>query len=84
MVTTPDHSHYQPTALAMAAGKHCYTQKPLVHTVGEARQLKLGVEKYKVATQMGNQGHSGEGNADNRPSHPFHTGAMLPPGTNSA
>ena len=33
MVTTPDHSHYQPTALAMAAGKHCYTQKPLVRRV---------------------------------------------------
>ncbi len=62
MVATPDHSHYQPTALAMAAGKHCYTQKPLVHTVWEARQLNLGVQKHKVATQMGNQGHSGEGN----------------------
>ncbi|MCX6867235.1 MAG: Gfo/Idh/MocA family oxidoreductase [Verrucomicrobia bacterium] len=62
MVATPDHSHYQPTALAMAAGKHCYTQKPLVHTVGEARQLNLAVEKHKVATQMGNQGHAGEGN----------------------
>ena len=62
MVATPDHSHYQPTALALAAGKHCYTQKPLVHTVWEARQLQLGVLKHKVATQMGNQGHSGEGN----------------------
>jgi predicted dehydrogenase len=62
MVATPDHSHYQPTALAMAAGKHCYTQKPLVHTVWEARQLQLAVQKHKVATQMGNQGHSGEGN----------------------
>jgi hypothetical protein len=62
MVATPDHTHYQPTALAMVAGKHCYTQKPLVHTVWEARQLQLGVEKHKVATQMGNQGHSGEGN----------------------
>ncbi len=61
MVATPDHSHYQPTALAMAAGKHCYTQKPLVHTVWEARQLALGVQKHKVATQMGNQGRSGEG-----------------------
>jgi len=62
MVGTPDHSHYQPTALAMAAGKHCYTQKPLVHTVWEARQLLAGVRKHKVATQMGNQGHSGAGN----------------------
>lgn len=62
MVATPDHTHYQPTAIAMAAGKHCYTQKPLVHTVQEARQLEMGVRKHKVATQMGNQGHSGEGN----------------------
>lgn len=62
MVATPDHHHYLPTALAMEAGKHCYTQKPLVHTVWEARQLLGGVNKYKVATQMGNQGHSNEGN----------------------
>lgn len=62
MVSTPDHHHYLPTALAMEAGKHCYTQKPLVHTVWEARQLLAGVNKFKVATQMGNQGHSNNGN----------------------
>jgi predicted dehydrogenase len=62
MVSTPDHHHYLPTALAMEAGKHCYTQKPLVHTVWEARQLLNGVNKFKVATQMGNQGHSNDGN----------------------
>ena len=62
MVSTPDHHHYLPTALAMEAGKHCYTQKPLVHTVWEARQLLAGVNKFKVATQMGNQGHSNDGN----------------------
>lgn len=62
MVATPDHHHYLPTALAMEGGKHCYTQKPLVHTVWEARQLLGGVNKFKVATQMGNQGHSNNGN----------------------
>jgi predicted dehydrogenase len=62
MVATPDHHHYLPTALAMEAGKHTYTQKPLVHTVWEARQLLGGVKKYKTATQMGNQGHSNNGN----------------------
>ncbi len=62
MVATPDHHHYLPTALAMEAGKHTYTQKPLVHTVWEARQLLGGVNKYKTATQMGNQGHSNNGN----------------------
>ena len=62
MVATPDHHHYLPTALAMEGGKHTYTQKPLVHTVWEARQLLGGVNKYKTCTQMGNQGHSNNGN----------------------
>jgi predicted dehydrogenase len=62
MVATPDHHHFLPTAIAMANGKHAYTQKPLVHTPWEARQLLEGVKKHKVATQMGNQGHSNEGN----------------------
>ncbi len=62
MVATPDHHHYLPTAIAMENKKHCYTQKPLVHTVWEARQLQAAHEKYQVATQMGNQGHSNNGN----------------------
>jgi predicted dehydrogenase len=62
MVATPDHHHFMPTVLAMLGGKHCYTQKPLTHTVWEARQLHQGVQKLKLATQMGNQGHSNEGN----------------------
>ena len=62
MIGTPDHHHYPATALAMNAGKHCYTQKPLTHTVWEARQLLKAVESKKLATQMGNQGHSNEGN----------------------
>jgi len=60
-VGVPDHHHYPATILAMQMGKHCYTQKPLTHTVWEARQLAEAAKKYKVATQMGNQGHANEG-----------------------
>ncbi|MDQ7012637.1 MAG: Gfo/Idh/MocA family oxidoreductase [Planctomycetota bacterium] len=60
MVGTPDHQHYPATIIAMMAGKHAYTQKPLTHTPWEARQLAIAAEKYKVATQMGNQGHASE------------------------
>ncbi len=62
MIATPDHHHYPATILAMMGGKHVYTQKPLTHTVWEAGQLGLAMEKYKVATQMGCQGHANEGN----------------------
>lgn len=60
MVGTPDHHHYPATIIAMMHGKHVYTQKPLTHTVWEARQLAMAQQKYKVATQMGNQGHASE------------------------
>jgi len=60
-VSTPDHNHGLAAGRAMAMGKHCYCQKPLVQTVWEARQLrKLATEK-KLATQMGNQGTAGSG-----------------------
>ncbi len=62
MIGVPDHHHYPATALAMMAGKHCYTQKPLTHTVWEARQLLQAVESKKLVTQMGNQGHANDGN----------------------
>ena len=45
----------------MERGKHVYVQKPLTRTVWEARQLMEAANKYKVATQMGNQGYSNEG-----------------------
>lgn len=61
-IGTPDHTHYPATMLAMQMGKHVYTQKPLTHTVWEAQQLLKAADKYKVATQMGNQGHANEGN----------------------
>lgn len=62
MVGTPDHHHYPASIIGMMLGKHMYTQKPLTHTVWEARQLLHATERYKVATQMGNQMHANEGN----------------------
>ncbi len=61
MVGIPDHQHYPATIIAMQLGKHVYTQKPLTHTPWEARQLTHAARHYKVATQMGNQGHADEG-----------------------
>ena len=63
MIGIPDHHHYPATVIAMQLGKHVYTQKPLTHTVWEARQLtKLAKRNEgKIVTQMGNQGHAGEG-----------------------
>ncbi|MBK1877424.1 Gfo/Idh/MocA family protein [Pelagicoccus mobilis] len=62
MIGTPDHSHYPATVLALEHGKHVFTQKPLTHTIWEARQLSIACDRYKLATQMGNQGHANEGN----------------------
>ncbi len=63
MVATPDHQHYPATILAMQMGKHVYVEKPLTHTIWEARQLYLAHQKYpNLVTQMGNQGHANEGN----------------------
>src|SRR5664279_4719761 len=61
IVATPDHTHAPAAMWAMERGKHVYCQKPLTHTVFEARMLADAARKYGVATQMGNQGHSGEG-----------------------
>ncbi|MFI5186042.1 MAG: Gfo/Idh/MocA family protein [Chitinophagales bacterium] len=60
-VSTPDHTHAVATLAAMQLGKHVYTQKPLTHDIYEARTLTEAAKKYKVVTQMGNQGGSGEG-----------------------
>jgi predicted dehydrogenase len=61
-IATPDHTHAVATMMAMKMGKHVYTEKPLTHSIYEARQLAKAAREAKVATQMGNQGHSGEGN----------------------
>jgi predicted dehydrogenase len=57
-VGIPDHMHAPVAVAAMQRGKHVYCQKPLAHTVWEARQMRLWAEKKGVVTQMGNQIHS--------------------------
>jgi predicted dehydrogenase len=61
MVSTPDHSHTAATMLAMRHGKPVFTQKPLTRTLGEVRTVMAEARRSGVATQMGNQGHAGEG-----------------------
>lgn len=57
-IGTPDFSHFPIAMHAMALGKHVYVEKPLGRTYLENKLLMAAEEKYKVATQMGNQGHS--------------------------
>ena len=61
VVGTADHSHAIVSINAMKLGKHVYCEKPLTHSVWESRQMTKIAKEYKVATQMGNQGNSGEG-----------------------
>lgn len=60
-VATPDHTHASATMAAIRLGKHCFCEKPLTHDIAEARAIAQAASKHKVMTQMGNQGHSGEG-----------------------
>jgi len=57
-VATPDHSHFAVTMLAMSQGKHVYVEKPLAHSFRQIELLMAAERKFKVACQMGNQGHS--------------------------
>jgi len=61
VVGTADHTHAIISLNAMKLGKHVYCEKPLTHSVWESRQMAETAKKYRVATQMGNQGNSGEG-----------------------
>jgi predicted dehydrogenase len=61
LIATPDHLHAYVSVLAMKAGKHVYCEKPLTHDVWEARAVARVAVETGVATQMGNQGRSGEG-----------------------
>jgi predicted dehydrogenase len=60
-VSTPDNCHAVAALAAMELGKHVYVQKPLTHDIYEARMLTEAAKRYKVVTQMGNQGASGDG-----------------------
>jgi predicted dehydrogenase len=61
VVSTPDHTHAPASLRAMKLGKHVYCQKPLTHTVAEARLMRETARKMKVCTQMGNQGTAENG-----------------------
>ena len=61
IVATPDHTHAVISLEAIRRGKHVFTQKPLTHTVHEARVLTNAAREFKVATQMGNQGQASDG-----------------------
>lgn len=61
VVSTPDHTHAIPSVMAMKMGKHVYCEKPLTHSIYEARVMRDAARKYKVATQMGNQGSAMSG-----------------------
>jgi len=61
VIATPDHQHAVMAMAAMELRKHVYVEKPLTHDIYEARKLTKAAAKYKVVTQMGNHGSSGEG-----------------------
>jgi len=61
LIATPDHIHAVASLAAIERGKHVYCEKPLARTVYESRRVTEAARKAKVATQMGNQGHSGDG-----------------------
>ncbi len=61
LCATPDHNHAYVSVTAMRQGKHVYCEKPLTHNVWEARQVARVAKETGVATQLGNQGHSGDG-----------------------
>lgn len=59
LVSSPDHIHAPATAMAIRMGKHAYCEKPLTHTIFEARTLAQLAKKHNAVTQMGTQIHAG-------------------------
>lgn len=64
VVSTPDHTHFAATMMAMERGIHVYTQKPLTHNIWQARTLRKAKHRYNTVTQMGNQGHASKGSRE--------------------
>ncbi|MDP4680147.1 MAG: Gfo/Idh/MocA family oxidoreductase, partial [Cyclobacteriaceae bacterium] len=61
IISTPDHTHFAATMIAMELGKHVYVEKPLAHNIWQLRTLKKAAKYYKIVSQMGNQGHTTNG-----------------------
>src|ERR1041385_2694313 len=61
MIATPDHMHAPITVAALRAGKHVYVEKPMAHSIEEARVMTRVAKETGLVTQMGNNGHAGEG-----------------------
>jgi predicted dehydrogenase len=61
VIGAPDHIHAPAAIMAMKMGKHVYVEKPMAHSIYEARQMTKVAKETGVVTQMGNQGHAGEG-----------------------
>ena len=60
VIGTPDHTHAVIAMEAMRRGKHVYCEKPLAHSIHEVRKLMAAANKYKIVSQLGNQGHSSD------------------------
>jgi len=60
VVSTPDHTHFSAAMEGIQRGKHAYVQKPLCHDIWQVRTLKKAARRYKIISQMGNQGHATE------------------------
>jgi predicted dehydrogenase len=61
LISTPDHQHAPAAIRAIRLGKHAFVEKPLAHNIYECRTLAAEARARKVHTQMGNEGHCGEG-----------------------
>lgn len=61
IITTPDHTHFAATMIAMELGIHVYLEKPLAHNIWQLRTLKKAAKYYNIVSQMGNQGHTTNG-----------------------
>ena len=61
VIATPDHMHAPITVAALRTGKHVYVEKPMAHSIQEARVMRHVADQTGLVTQMGNNGHGGEG-----------------------